>query len=121
MIDFVSTRAEVDPATRRAAHFLASIAAQRVRDACTPPDPRESADGRNYDQVAREAIEYLFDPGSDFAHHLDLLGGGAPSFRAALLDYRPLPPKGSFTEPMRRVLQARYRWWVEACRVLSDV
>lgn len=117
MIDFVSTREGADPQTRRAAHFLAALVAQRLRDACTPIDPEEAARQRNFNAVARAAVEYLFDADSEFVLHIELLGGGAAPFRAALLGDTPLPLKGDFTEPMRRALQARHQWWVEARRV----
>lgn len=111
MIDFVSTRVSTDPATRAAAQLIAAGIAQFLRDASQKPTREEQERHRNLKWSALSAIEYLFGKGSSFEDHIEMLGGTAAPFRAALLDDRPLQENGPFTHYQRRIIQARYRWW----------
>lgn len=111
MIDFVSTRPGIDQNTRAAAQMVASIIAQMIRDASHRPTKDEAATHRNLNWDARAAIVYLFRPESPFETHIELLGGSAAPFRAALLSNRELQERGPFTPYQRRVIQARYHWW----------
>lgn len=112
MFDFVSTREGVEPTTQAAARLIAACIAETLRDAATPIDPEEAVAGRNYNYTALQAIEYLFDPDSDFDEHVHLIGGSAAVVRSGLLSSRELPARGLFTSEMRTVIQARYAWWL---------
>lgn len=120
MIDFVSTRAGTDPATRAVASMVAAAIAQFVRDASTRPTADEKKQQRNLNWDARRAIVYLFEPGSAFETHIELIGGSAAPLRAALLDRRELSPRSSFTPLQRRIIQARHRWWVRHPEDVSE-
>lgn len=111
MIDFASTRETADAETKRAAHFLAAAVVQFIRDAATRPSAQENSIGRNINPDAASAIKYLFEAGSPFEDHIDLIGASCAAFRAALLDDRPLLPASPFTTEQRRIIQLRYRWW----------
>ncbi len=111
MIDFVSTRESTDPETRKNAQLLASIIAQFIRDASTKPSDKEANDCRNWNEDASRAVAYLFDEGSPFEDHIELLGGSAATFRAALRSDRSLDGSSLFTTVQRRIIQARLRWY----------
>lgn len=113
MIDFVSTRAGIDPQTKGAAQLVAAIIAEAVRCACIPPSKAEVKTRHNINEDAHHAIVYLFGPGTLFAEHADHIGVPADRMRAALLDSNIKLKEGAeFTDFDRRTLQLRRRWWL---------
>ena len=112
MFDFVSTRVESGSETKSMARLMSAVIVRFIRDASLKPSSKEAELGRNIADDARAAIEYLFKAGSVFEEHIESMGGSAAPFRAALLDDRPLDDRASFTPMQRRVIQARYRWWL---------
>lgn len=111
MFDFVSTRAETPIESRREAQMLASFVALRLRDAASPSSVAERREEKNLNPEAITAIRYFFETDTAFDRHIELIGGSADTFRAALLGKHPLPVKGLFTDAQRRVIQLRHHWW----------
>jgi hypothetical protein len=112
MIDFVSTRDEVDPVTRGCARMLGSLIANTVRWASFPTSQLERQTATNIREEAQYALDYLFGADSPFEMHMTLLGGSAVSFRRALLDSE-LADRGAagFGPDRRHVLITRHAWW----------
>ena len=92
--------------------FIAAVVVQFIRDAALKPTQEEADAGRNLNADSQAAIDYLFAAGSKFEDHVEIVGGSAAPFRQALLSSRPLDDRSSFTPMQRRILQARYRWWI---------
>lgn len=112
MIDFVSTRTEVDEATKQNARVLAVVIATRLSFLWTPLSKEERSQRRNLDKDVLKSLHYFFDPESSFETHIDFIGGDAQTFREHLLGTHRLLEGGTFNETQRRTLQLRHRLWL---------
>lgn len=86
MIDFLSTRPGASPQDIACARLLASVIVAAIRDAGEPLRAEERAQHRNMSPTARQALRFLFFPGTAFEAYARLIGSNAPAIRAALLN-----------------------------------
>lgn len=113
MIDFYSTRDDVDPQTAACANLLLAVITQAIKDASAEMSKKEKQLQRNINSEARQALQFLFGRKSVFPLYAELIGTSAEAIRAALLDKpKALPPakKPPYTEAERRIFHGRYRW-----------
>lgn len=112
MFDLVSTREHTDELTANCGRLLAAVIAQAIHDACDRPTLEESKTFTNLKADARAAVEWLFDPDDIvFTAYAKLIGANAQTIREALL--HPGTQNALFPEINRRILHARYRWWLQ--------
>lgn len=112
MIDFLSTRASTDAQTRACARLLVAVIAMAIKDACSPMNKKEKRLSQNLKDEARGAISFLFGARSVFPLYASMIGSSAEAIRSVLIDGESLAP-GGISCMDRRVLRARWRWYIK--------
>ena len=109
MIDLVST-STADAQTARCARLLAAVISHAIMDAGQSFTQHERKQ-RRMQKTARQAIEWIFTPGTPFEAYANLIGLNHKHIREALLGTAPLRPtdKLLWSDQSRRNLQIRYR------------
>lgn len=128
MIDFVSTRPDIDRYTASCAQLLAAVIAQAVRDACEPPSKKEKELEKNLNEDSITALLFLFSDDPVFAPYQKLMG---PSkFKAyseligmsheALRNELLTPEGGGVDYFQRRTLRIRLQWLKNAVEARNE-
>lgn len=107
MIDFISSRTDIDDQTAACARLLAAVIAQAIRDACESPSNQEKHLEMNRQVDALHAIDFLFNDASVFPRYAGLIGVSHEAIRSALLE----PTGGGIAEFQRRILRIRMQWY----------
>lgn len=107
MIDFISSRTDIDDQTAACARLLAAVIAQAIRDACERPSSQEKHLELNRQVDALQSIDFLFNDASRFPRYAELLGVSHESIRSALLE----PKGGGIDDAQRRIVKIRLQWY----------
>jgi hypothetical protein len=107
MIDFISSRTDIDDQTAACARLIAAVIAQAIRDACERPSNQEKHLELNRHVDALHAIDFLFNNASVFPRYAALIGASHESIRSALLE----PTGGGIDEGQRRIIRIRLQWY----------
>lgn len=117
MIDFVSTRQGAEPQTVACAQLLTKVIWQAIIDASVATTHAERKARANLLRDQREAVAFLFKPGTVFALYASAIGSNAAAIRAAVLADEPANAPTVYlglTGQQRRTLRERLHWLTTA-------
>lgn len=125
MLDLMRTRMGADSTTEGCAKLLASVIADAIECASSPPREEEKKRRMNinWDSCdAARSVWFLFDDDSPFRLYAQLIGADAHDIRRALLDPdKKYSPKGGFSDSKAHNVRTRYRWYKLLKNMAGDV